>query len=141
MDDWLEMPDDDEIDVSGIMRQIRMRIAEREGGATDDVAGAARELWDEMIAPSAAAMELVPITPDECDIYPHDYVINWQNPVLGPINSVVRRVINLEIRRYLDPVLRKQSLLNQRFLDEMLQLARENRRLRYELEAMKESAE
>ena len=142
-DDWLEIADDegDKIDVGEIMRQIRVRIAEREGAALDDAPELAHELWREMIGPAAAAMELVPITPAECDIYPHDYVIDWHIPILGPINNVVRRVINLEMRRFLDPVLHRQSHLNRRFLDTLLHLARENQRLHYKLEALGRPAE
>jgi hypothetical protein len=141
-DDWLEIgADDDEIDVREIMREIRARIAAREGAETEDVSAVARELWDEMIAPSAAEMELVPIARSECDIYPHDYRIEWRNPILGPINSVVRRVINLEIQRFLAPALLKQSSLNQRFLDALVEVARENRRLRYELDALRRTGD
>ncbi len=141
-EDWLNIPTGGDIDVRDIMRQIREKTG-APAQADDSAQGLTQSqrlvqsLWGEMIAPAAGAMA-VPITPAECDIYPQGYVIDWHIPILGPLNSIVRRIINHEIRRFLDPALRQQSHINQRFLTSLQQLAQENAQLRYELEALTE---
>ena len=138
-DDWLKLPKSGEIDVREIMRQVRARAGSRahEEDSREDPVRVTHSLWKEMIAPAVGVMA-VPITPLECDIYPHGYVIDWHIPLLGPVNSIVRRVINQEIHRFLDSALRQQSQLNRRFLDTLTQLAQENAQLRYEVDALME---
>lgn len=146
-DAWLDIPGED-IDVAEIMRQIRERIARREGTipAEDEDAPAmvASALWQEMIEDWAEEFKLgetVSIRRRDCDVMPRNYVIDWRIPILGPIHSVVRRVINDEIRRYLMPSLKKQSTLNRRLLRALKELSRENAELRRELETLREQEE
>jgi hypothetical protein len=131
---WLEIPGGD---ATRIASEIQQCIAGRADEQADDISTVVSNLWDEMIGPWAAMMT-VPIPPAECDIYPHKYVIDWRMPILGPINSIVRRVINLEIRRFLEPAIRQQSALNGQLLNALQQVARENYRLRHELDTLKE---
>ena len=145
-DEWLEIADED-IDVEEIMRQIRERIAEREGSLPSDEvdpAVVAADLWKEMIGdPSeeTARGKLASIRPRDCDIVPRHYEIDWRIPILGPIHAVVRRIINAEIRRYLIPSLERQSSLNRRLLQVLGEVVHENASLREELQELKESGQ
>ena len=142
-EDWLEISDE-EISVEEIMRHIRERMARRNGvvpsGDMEDPASVANALWLEMIGDPSDEQELSPfisIRRRDCDIVPRHYVIDWRIPILGPIHSVVRRVINDEIRRYLLSSLEKQSDYNRRVVQILRNLARENIRLREEIEALR----
>ena len=132
--DWLEM-DDENVDVEEIAQQIQERLAQRKESATDtvDPAAVAAGLWKEMIGDptdDSLSGRIAAIRPRDCDIVPRHYVIDWRMPVLGPINAVVRRVINAEIRRYLAPSLEKQASLNRQLLQMIQDLAQENADLR-----------
>ena len=144
-DDWLQISDE-EIDVADIMQQIRCRIAQRSGASnppqSQDPVAVANELWQEMIEPQADELTLrqrVSLWQDDCDIIPHTYVIDWRIPILGPLHSVVRRLIKAEIDRYLRPSLLKQVRFNQQVLRELRNLARENALLHQEIEELKKS--
>lgn len=136
--DWFEI-DDEHIDVNEMMQQIRERIAQREGSTTDaaDPAAVAAGLWKEMIGDptdDSLSGRIAAIRPRDCDIVPRHYVIDWRMPILGPINAVVRRVINAEIRRYLAPSLEKQASLNRQLLQMIQDLAQENADLRQRMD-------
>jgi hypothetical protein len=147
-DEWLEIADD-VTDVEEIMRRIRERIATR--GDAPSVAAAqspeavADSLWSEMIADPSDEFALgdgkrgepVAIRQRDCDIVPRYYVIDWRVPILGPINAIVRRLINTEIRRYLLPSLEKQSRFNRKVRRVLKDLVRENARLRQELDELR----
>ena len=135
---------DDQIDVQNIMRQIRANIARRKGEALADDGidpiALSRDLWEEMIGEAARvrqATDPLPLSHYDCDIVPRNYVIDWHIPVLGPIHSIVRRLINAEMRRYIDASLSKQTRFNETVLSAMRQLAQENYRLRQEIEEMR----
>ena len=136
-DDVIEIRDD-QIDVQDIMRQIRTNLARRAGETAVDPAAIRDELWAETIGPAAQfqeGFERVPLTRYDCDIVPRNYVIDWRNPVLGPPNALIRRVINTEVRRFLDTSLAKQTRFNETVLRVLRQLSQENAALRHELAA------
>lgn len=136
-DDMIEIRDD-QIDVRDIMRQIRANLARRAGETAIDPVAIREELWAETIGSAAEfqeGFEQVPLTRHDCDIVPRNYVINWRNPVLGPPNALIRRVINTEIRRYLDASLAKQTRFNETAVRVLRQLSQENAALRRELKA------
>ena len=147
-EEWIQIAGED-VDVEAIMRQIRERIARRQGLAAPGEAGRqeiAGDLWREMIgeaaAPEAAETvwgRLAAIRPRDCDIVPRYYTIDWRVPILGPLHALVRKVINAEIRRYLSSTLEKQSHWNRQVLQVLKGLARENALLRQELARSAES--
>jgi hypothetical protein len=145
-ENWLEISNEN-IDVAEIKRQIQVRLAKRRetsAVATEDLASIARELWLEIIGEPPEEMDQdksILLTQRDCDIVPRHYVIDWQIPLLGPINALLRRLINAEIRRFLLPSLEKQSFFNRQMLQAMQALAEENRRLRLELEHLRKSPE
>ena len=140
MTDDLIIIHDDQIDVQDIMRQIRANIARRAGAAAEvDPEAVSDELWSNTIgeAETRSALEQIPLTRHDCDIVPQNYVIDWRNPVLGPPHAVVRRVINAEVRRYLDASLAKQTRFNETVLRTLRQLAQENAALRREIDLLR----
>ena len=140
MTDDLIIIHDDQIDVQDIMRQIRANIARRTGTAPDvDPVAVSDELWSNTIgaAETRSALEQIPLTRHDCDIVPQNYVIDWRNPVLGPPHAVVRRVINDEVRRYLDASLAKQTRFNETVLRTLRQLTQENAALRREIDRLR----
>jgi len=142
---WLEISDE-AIDE----RRIEKRVEARHGtsqdacapsddsGADKDPVTVASALWAEMIGAGDLSSAEGLLAPD-CDIVPRRYVIDWQTPIIGRIYAFVRRIINAEIRRYLMPSLEKQTLLNQRLVDALHALAKENDRLRQEIAALRDS--
>jgi hypothetical protein len=132
-ENWLEISGG--VDAQAIMRQIRARLAQRQGDTAPEAA--ANALWEEMLGEAArqAMSGEISIRREECDLVPHNYAIDWRIPILGPIHAVVRRVINAEIQRYLLASLRKQSQLNLQMLRAIKALQIENRQLRAELQA------
>jgi hypothetical protein len=130
---------DDQIDVQDIMRQIRANVARRDGAVPEvDPVAVSDELWSNSIggAEAISSLEQVPLTRHDCDIVPHDYVIDWRHPVLGPPHAVVRRVINAEVRRYLDASLARQTRFNETVLRTLRQMVQENAALRHEIERL-----
>ncbi len=139
MADDLIIIHDDQIDVQDIMRQIRANIARRAGVVPEvDPLAVSDELWSNTIGrvEPRGMLTQIPLTHRDCDIVPQSYVIDWRNPVLGPPHAVVRRVINAEVRRYLDASLAKQTRFNETVLRTLRQLAQENTVLRQELERL-----
>jgi hypothetical protein len=131
---------DDMLDVQDIMRQIRANIARRTGAIPEiDPVSVSEEVWHSTIGPAAArsALDQIPLTQHDCDIVPRNYVIDWRNPVLGPPHALVRRVINDEVRRYLDASLARQTRFNETVLRLLRQLVQENAALRQELEQLR----
>jgi hypothetical protein len=139
-DDWLEIPAED-VDAQEIMEQIRPRVAGRVGTSSyekdESPVAIADALRQDMIQ-NATDIE-IPLQRRDCDIVPRNYVIDWRVPILGPIHALVRRIINAETRRYLSPSLEKQSYLNRQLLRLLNELVAENRRLRREIEELRES--
>ncbi len=133
--DWLEVRDE-ALRVVDVALRAEKSLATRANPPGEDPALIARDLWDQYIGRPAAEMLLAPMLADDPDIYPADYRIEYRHPLLGPINSLVRRVINLEIKRYLDPAIRKQSRINRQFREALIELLQENRRLRRELDTL-----
>jgi len=133
--DWLEIPDES-INAEEIERRIRERSAHADGtspsGEIERPEDIAEDLWKEMIGGEGEGH--ISIRQRDCDIVPRHYVIDWRVPILGPVHAVVRRIINAEIRRYLFPSLEKQSSFNRKVMQALNDLARENMRLRREIE-------
>jgi len=142
-DDWLEIPDD-AINAEEIVERVRARIAHHSTAALSESEdeespeAIAQTLWQQMIGDTAAP---IPIRQRDCDIVPRRYVIDWRNPILGPMHALVRRIINAEMRRYLLPSLEKQSHFNRQMLRTLEDLVRENERLRREIEELRGTRE
>ena len=160
--DWLEIGQGD-VDAQEVARRVRERLSRRDrsppGG--EDPLAVARALWEERIGPlahgadvdgapadgrttGAASAGWISTWQDDCDLVPRNYTIDWRMPILGPIHAAIRRIVNAEIRRYLLPALEKQSFLNRKVLQtldelarEQVLLARENARLREEIERLR----
>jgi hypothetical protein len=140
MTDEIIIIQDDQIDVQDIMRQIRANLARRSGATSEvDPVAVSDDLWVNTIggAETRSALERVPLTRQDCEIVPQNYVIDWHNPVLGPPHAVVRRVVNAEVRRYLDASLAKQTRFNETVLRTLRQLAQENAALQRELDQLR----
>jgi len=74
-ENWLEIPGEN-INVQEIMRQIRQRIAAREGvesTETDEPESIAASLWEEMIGDQVGLAGL-PLNQRECDIVPRIFI-------------------------------------------------------------------
>ncbi|MBN1639712.1 MAG: hypothetical protein JXA09_00660 [Anaerolineae bacterium] len=140
-DSWFEIGDAD-TDAGEIARAIRARIAARRGEMpADDVdpAEVARQLRQEMIggpADDSLAGRMAALRPRDCDIVPRQYTIDWRTPILGPIHALVRRIINDEVRRYLEASLEKQSSLNRALLRAVAELVAENEQLRQRIDEL-----
>jgi len=134
---WLIIRDP-KIDAEEVASRVRQRLVDQNWGRAEfraDTPGQlADALWERMIGdPLDARMW---IEQHDCDIVPRDYTIDWRVPILGPLNALVRRVINAEIRRYLMPALERQSYLNREFLHTLNDLREENDRLRRRIEEL-----
>ena len=138
-DGWLEIPDE-EVDAEEIMERIRARAADRVGTSPyerdDDPMAVADALRQEMLENATAGA--IPIQRQDCDIVPRNYVIDWRVPIVGRIHAAVRRIINAEIRRYLSSSLERQSYLNRQMLRVLNDLVEENKRLRREIDKLRE---
>lgn len=141
-DTWLEI-DDGTVDVAAIMAQIRHRLAQRDGVSSPPPAEIAADLRREMLGDPGddPAYHLLRIRQRDADIVPRNYKIDHRIPILGPIHSVVRKLINDEIRRFLFPSLNKQARFNRQILAAMEKLAEENARLRAEVDALRKGEE
>ena len=145
--DWLEIADED-VDAQEIVRRVRegmsrwMDAAQAEGleDPAEILAMTRRRAFGSSVDVSSWR-ERVSVWRRDCEVVPQGYVIDWQTPILGPINALVRRIINAEIRRYLLPALEKQSYLNQAILRALESLIQENERLYREVERLKETEE
>jgi hypothetical protein len=135
-DNWLEIADQG-IDAQAIARQIRDRMASMDKASDPaDIVETIRQEMFGMPVDTLALDKRISIWQQECDIVPRSYVIDWRTPILGPIHAFVRRIINAEIRRYLLPVLERQSYLNQKILQAFQDLTQENARMRREVERL-----
>lgn len=137
-EDWLEIPDQD-VDAQELMNQVSKRVAEHHQ-ETIDLAAVVQAVRQEVIGipvfDTILDGERVALWESDCDIVPHDYVIDWRVPILGPINAFVRRVINTEIQRYLSVSLAKQAHFNHQVLRILQQLADENEHLKRKIEEL-----
>src|SRR5690606_41931981 len=93
----------------------------------------ARDLREAMLGSDVDDMGV-----EDCEVLPRDYVIDWRIPILGPIHAFVRRIVNAEIRRYLEPGLIRQTRFNRWVLRELQALQQENDALRRELASLRE---
>jgi len=139
-DDWLDIPDPG-IDASEVSEAVRERMAARttpsaSSGTEEEPEAIVDRLRKRMIESNPD--DALPITEQDCDIVPRNYVIDWRIPILGPVHAWVRRVINTELRRYLALSLERQSYLNRQMLRVLHDLVLENRRLRERLEELEE---
>lgn len=132
---WFRVTDQ-EVDVEEVMDEIRRRVALQQAReqaiAGEDPEQLARELYRRMIADRDSTDRL---TYQDCEVLPQDYVIDWRIPILGPLHGIVRRVINAEIRRYLEAGLTRQARFNRQVLLELQQLRQQNQALREHIEA------
>jgi len=103
------MADDDEICQEEILKKVRARVKKRQ----------------EMGAYNDSATLCLPAALDECDIkgdlsYIYEnwdiqnkgYIISSHRPLMGTVLVKGRELVSGEFRRYIDPVLLKQSLVN-----------------------------
>jgi hypothetical protein len=143
MDDgWIEVGDE-AVNGEELMRRIHERLSDRKGlrdsADAEDPRSIADELRREMAGeqPEIEGETSIPMQPRDCDIVPSGYEIDWRVPIVGRLHAGIRRIINDEIRRYLMPSLEKQSAFNRHMLQVLEDLARENARLRQEIEALR----
>jgi hypothetical protein len=147
--DWLEINQSD-VDAREVARRVWERLSRRDlSQVGEDPVAVARMLWEETIGPAAdgapaegrhmdmASADWISTWQNDCDLVPRNYTIDWRTPILGRIHATIRRIVNAEIRRYLMPALEKQSFLNQKVLQMLDDLARENARLREEVERLR----
>lgn len=146
-EEWLEVGDE-RIDAGEMMRRVRERMESREPGGPgkggQDPLAVAEAVRREVIGEPLFDTSLyggTSIWDHDCDLVPHDYVIDWRMPLIGPAHALIRRVINDELRRYLDRSLDKQSHLNRQVLHVLQALVDENARLRREIEALRAARE
>lgn len=141
-DEWLEIADEN-IDVEEIMAQIRQRLNQNDKKPVIDPVAVAETLWKDIIGDPENLLiaNRVPIRPQDCDIAPRNYKIEWRIPVIGYIHAFVRRIIDNEIRMFLFPSLDKQMRYNRRALWVMRALVEENVRLRQDLETLQTEVE
>lgn len=137
--EWLEI-DDSEIDVQSIMEKIQRKLEQTSKTEDVDVQQTADLLWSEIIGFSKGPLQTnrLPIRPQDCDIAPTNYKIEWRIPVIGQIHAVVRRIIDNEIRMFLFPSIHKQVRYNRRVLWVLRSLVEENLRLRSDLEELQD---
>lgn len=141
-DNWFEISNE-KISSQEIEREIENRLIGRKqagsANSEEDPATLAEILWQEMIDSNQESVfgEDVLLQIQDCDILPRNYVIDWQIPFLGPINAVIRRLINAEIRRFLLPSLEKQSFFNHQILHALKDVVEENKKLRLEIERLR----
>ena len=136
--EWLDIPDPS-IDASEVRDRVRDRMGARSANSPalrldEDPEALAERLRTQMIDSDPGGA--LPVSEDDCDIVPRNYVIDWRIPIMGPVHAWVRRIINTEVRRYLALSLERQSYLNRQFLRVLDGLVRENRRLREQIEAL-----
>jgi hypothetical protein len=133
---WFRV-NDQEVDVEEVMDEIRRRVALQQAGeqvgAGEDPEQLARQLYREMISDRDSVGRL---TYQDCDVLPQDYTIDWHIPILGPLHGIVRRIINAEIRRYLEAGLTRQARFNRQVLLELQQLRQQNQALREQIKAL-----
>ena len=136
---WLEI-NHPEIDKQALQQKIEAQVtktlSEIAQSDDNDPQTIAQNLWQALIGPLPHEVEATtPFIPSlaDCDIVPRNYNIEWQHPVLGPINATIRQVINEEIRRYLLNSLEKQSALNRQISEVLQTLMAENKALKEEL--------
>jgi len=135
--DWLTISIDG-ADATDVLVQLQDKIFKHTSSKQQDPSAVelVQQLRVQMLGDpseiSDSSVEML-IRQQDYDILPRDYKIDWRIPVLGPINSIVRRVINDEIRRFLFPPLKRQSSLNRQFVDAIQELQEENQLLHLEL--------
>ncbi len=132
-DNWLEIPDDS-VDAAQIQRQIEQRLAHMPAD-DDSPAEIMATLHQQMLGSADDTGGLPPLY--EADIVPRSYTINWRNPILGPLNAILRRFVNLELRRSIYSALEQQSTLNRQILQELIRLRTENKILRQRIESIR----
>lgn len=133
MNDWLEIPDET-VDAAQVRREIDRRLAEMPAGV-ESPAEVMLELRRKMLGEPGDDTDLPPLY--EADIVPRDYAITWRNPILGPLNAILRRFVNLELRRSIYPALAQQSTLNRQMLQALMRLRAENEALRRQIERLR----
>lgn len=138
--EWIHFGIDDQ-EASHALSQLKKRIAEREDfeqeaqPAVDVVQQLRIQMLGDPSEISDSDVEML-VRLRDYDILPRGYKIDWRIPVLGPIHSIVRRLINDEIVRFLFPSLKRQSSLNRQLVDAIQELAYENQQLRFEVTAL-----
>ncbi len=100
---------DSPVDVAAIMRQVRRRIAERQGPQVDTELGVTLHTlntqWDKIYQP----LHLPPVA-----------------GILGRVWNVVRGRIHFEVRSYLDPMIYRQTEFNAAAVRAFNSLSRRN---------------
>ncbi|MGD2148201.1 MAG: hypothetical protein PVH41_16035 [Anaerolineae bacterium] len=141
--EWLEIPDPS-IDASEVRDRVRDRMGVRSAKSPslrldEDPEALVERLREQMI--DSDPEDALPVSEQDCDIVPRNYVIDWRIPILGPVHAWVRRIINAEVRRYLALSLERQSYLNRQFLRVLDDLVVENERLRQRIEELRDAQE
>jgi len=102
---------DDEINVEEIMEKIRENIRERKESEDPKSAEEIEQVFSEVSTRARSHQEPGIINLDY-DIRNDNYSISSHRPLLGTFLIKGRKLVHGEVRRYVDPVLQKQSQLN-----------------------------
>ncbi|AKB49879.1 hypothetical protein MSBRW_0626 [Methanosarcina barkeri str. Wiesmoor] len=102
---------DDEINVEEIMEKIRENIRERKENEDPKNTEEIEHVFSEVSSKTRSPQESGVINSDY-DLRNDNYTISSHRPFLGPFLIKGRKLVHGEIRRYVDPVLQKQSQLN-----------------------------
>lgn len=105
-----ELPPDEDLE----LLQAELWVEVEESSLTSSLPVAETADFDRPMPPD------VSFTLEECEVLPANYQVDWHRPVVGQAHAAVRRQINAEVRRYVDPALARQTRLNYR-LTELLQ--------------------
>jgi 2-polyprenyl-3-methyl-5-hydroxy-6-metoxy-1,4-benzoquinol methylase len=105
---------DEEINVEEIMIKIRENINKRkESGIYNDES---RKEVEQVFSEISSSTERIPqeseINDSNFDIRNNSYLISSHRPVLGQFLIQGRKLVHGEVKRYVDPVFRKQSEIN-----------------------------
>jgi SAM-dependent methyltransferase len=110
-----ELPPDEQLDL--LQERVWAQVV-----AAPPVAAQADAIVDhEVPAPPDVAFTL-----DECDLLSPGYRIDWRTPVVGPAHAALRRQVNAEVRRYVDPALARQTRLNYRLTELVQRIVRDH---------------
>jgi SAM-dependent methyltransferase len=113
MDDTFEIRDD-EIDVEDIMRQIRENIKKRKYVETYSEEEINKPVGFSCVADVSSNDKKWDLEyfNESGDIHNNDYLISSHRPLIGWFLVKGRELINGEIRRYIDPIIFKQTEFN-----------------------------
>lgn len=106
--------DEQEINVEEIMRKIRENIRERKGPGvfSDNLGGAQQGFLTEASLNGSSIQRDLEYLNSNWDVQNNSYFISSHRPVVGKFLIMGRDLVHGEVRRYMDPVVWKQTEFN-----------------------------